>query len=226
MVDEHGHAPPPPTYETYLHVPMWLTVAASGGLALPYYAVRSGRRLLARRKRNKRLRAATQVATIGSAAPGIVCLQGQVRILQAVKHPGDGSDCGLFEHRKLVKDRMRRTGFATYSRAADRWVTERGRGRLVISDETGVVLLDDDYVELLQSDGKAPNRYRPCDLRVVQGARVQVVGQVIPCVDADVLRQVDAPSFVRGYRGQRSILSFDGRPDYPLSVRVLGTEPG
>jgi len=214
-VDENGNRPPP-TFareamalsgsETGTTADMGFFVMALGDASLRALA-REVRELNHRRKARRALREPLQRIADASAEPFHV--RGIVEVLESVKHP-DGEEVAMYLCRRL--DVARHTVEAIETRLAC--------GKLLVRDETGVALLDDDFFFLLPTKGHHPMARYKLDIIVRAGDTIEIAGHAERRAMPQ-LSQADAG----GYRTTPTVLAFDGSTDHLLSILPVQVEP-
>lgn len=170
--DSRGNAPCPPHREEYEWYRGDPTLAGT-------LLVRSAFLLataLRRRRRRKQLRAlfaaAGPTVPLAAATDGLVAFEGRVEVLEPVLALG-GDPVAAYLHHAVQAERVKRSGASVL---VERVTRLRGAGRFFVRDETGVALVDDDWVLLLDEDGVELPDGEDGTLRVEDGQRVRVVG--------------------------------------------------
>jgi hypothetical protein len=222
MVDEHGNLPPPASYERAASMTAEEVSAAitSYGISAPGAIYRVIKLALAHRRRNRaarqRIAAAGEITPISAARGGLVCVRGVVQVLQPPLQRPDDQTLGMYMERFYRPDE-------------DAWETQRGFGRVVVADDSGAAVIDDDYVQLLKPGGDVPRPVLACSVIVRTGYAVEVVGRAerraYPGVSAGSGAGSGAGAGAgagAGYRSPGAPLVFDGSSDALLLVRVIG----
>lgn len=213
--DEHGN-PPPPLFERQILFrkpadPIAEREANAGGelAALGGYFFSSLARQVRELTKRRRLRARFREPTpIGAAKDGEVQVRGRVEVLEPVRHRhGDEVAAYLF--------RIHEAG--TGGDVAIE--TQLACGKLLIRDDTGAALLDDDFIAILPAPGQPFPASGNVDVRIQAGDLVDVVGP------ASLRALPELPSVGRaGFREAPKVLVFDGRPDALVVIRPVQRE--
>lgn len=208
-VDENGNRPPP----TFAREAMARGGSETGTSAdMPFFVMALGeasvhalgrevRELNRRRKARRALREPLQNIADASAEP--FHIRGVVEVLESVKHP-DGEQVAMYLCRR--RERAHNTVAAIETRLAC--------GKLLVRDETGVALLDDDFFSLLPPRGRHPLARSEVDILVRAGDMIEVAGHAERRAMPELSR-ADAG----GYRTAPTTLVFDGSSDDLLSIR-------
>jgi hypothetical protein len=158
-------------------------------------------------------------------ASGYARIRGRVRVLDPVADPY-GRLVGAFVARKVVgvggrvtaaeRDELETFDLTPIATDGDGMahvhkgaVTEQSSrcGRFLVSDETGVAVVDDDAFDVWVADDCPAPTGHGFSIAAVDGAIVEIVG---PCRErpaADDERRTEA-----GYRERPTVLAFDGQP--------------
>jgi len=213
-VDENGNGPPP----TFAREAMPLGGSETGtGADLVFFVAalseasvhalgREVRELNHRRKARRGLREPLQPIADANATP--VHVRGVVEVIEPTRHP-NGEDVALYLCRRL--ERAHNTVEAIETKLAC--------GKLLVRDETGVALLDDDFFSLLPPRGQHPMARSEFDIIVRAGDTIEVAGQAEKRTMPE-LSQADEG----GYRSVAKVLVFVGSSDHLLSIRPVGVD--
>lgn len=204
-VDENGNRRPPVAQEelSALGGPGGMgsrsealfALAELGGAGFHALA-REVRELNTRRRARRSLKAPIEEAA--KAAGPTAHIRGKVKVLEAVRTP-EGDDVAAYLWRR--SDHARRE-------------TRTGCGKLLIEDETGVALLDDDFFVLLPPPGRHPLARSDLDMMVLEGDTVEVAGPATRRAAPELSTLLDG-----GYRATPNVLVFDGTSDDLLTIR-------
>jgi len=211
-VDENGN-PPPPTFE---HEMLARSLAGADALAViaesafigppsaTYHALAREIRVLNQgRKARRELRPAT--TSIEATQPGRVHVRGRVEVVEPVRHPS-GEKVALFLWRRRER----------HAAGDDAVETRLACGKLLLRDETGTALLDDDFFTLLPAVGQPCPVNHDAEIVVRAGDTLEVAGP------AERRLVPELPQSGEGaYREAPRMLVLDGRPGALLVVRPV-----
>jgi len=206
-VDENGNRPPPTfTRESMARggspsgvgeADLFFRLVAVGGHSLQALAL-GVKELNARRRAARAFR--RPLSRVADVSDSPAHIRGVVEVLEPVRHP-DAGEVGVYL--------LRRRDHGVLE-------TRLACGKLLVRDETGVALLDDDFFSLLPPLGQHPLAHSELDIIVRAGDTLEVIGPAqrrtvpeLPLADEG------------GYRSAPSALVFDGSTSEPLSLRPL-----
>lgn len=183
------------------------------------YRMRKGARIKHLRDRLQaqaaRIAGAPAVTPIGQAS-GACHIRGRVRILKPVKGPMGTPVAAFLERRKRQSLGMVSAKRGTQVEAVTEVTVEETSacGVLMIEDETGSALIDDDAFAVAQLGGLKKDWDEPLSIVVNEGDEIEVIGR------AEKKSASALPEIARqgGYRDAGSVLVFDGKPDERVLV--------
>jgi hypothetical protein len=205
--DENGNAPPRPGIERFeWNRGVGLDKALIAAFVRPSFRLAMAvKRMSARNQITALVEAAGPPAPIARAGEGLSQIEGEVEILEPV-HTLAGEPCAAF----LEQQVMRAPHPSFKNVTVERIEVRRGFGRFLVRDETGVALIDDDFVRLFDADGRTPDATEQGVIIVRAGDRVRVVGYG--------KRGPALASAASSLRGAPSALCFDGGTRRPVCI--------
>lgn len=207
--DENGNRPPPQDEERY----EWFDGMAHLGARLgraAFLLTMAVRRLRRRRQLKKLFAAAGAPVPIADAREGLVTIEG---VIEAVTtQPIDGEPAVAYVERELSRMKTT-TGTTKYVVPIDVTTLRRFYGRFTVKDGSGEVLVDDDWLLLLDDEGEEVALYGPSTTVAFRhGDRVRVTG---------LARPVEGwkPSARSSFRGHVQALEIAGATNRPVCLR-------
>jgi len=152
---------------------------------------------------------------IGDVRAGLVRVRGRVQVLGTVATPHESVECGAYVERGIFTERCDCSPHC--NRVATRIVAHRGLGRILVSDDTGVALVDPGSTafDVRRREQIVEPERTLGSVIVKSGSDVEIVGRATLGAASDVARYL-----ARGYRETPTVLYFSGTDDEPVLVLV------
>jgi len=206
-VDENGNCPPP----TFSREDLSARGSASGTDGDFFFALAAvgelSVRALARevrglnRRRHARRKLHVPLLAIGDVHDTPAHIRGVVEVIEPVHHPELGEVALYLRRRKETKP-------------SAAFETNCACGKLIIRDETGAALLDDDFFVLLPRPGHHPMARSDVDIVVRQGDTLEVAGPAARQPRPELMQAEQS-----GYRSSSTMVVFDGSSADLLTIR-------